>query len=505
MNTWPLLSFLVFTPWAGALLVFLLRRTLPESAARALVLLVSLSTLALGGCAWAHFHPATAGIQLAEKHAWISALNVNYHLGLDGLSLVLVLLTGIVSPVALYGTLRNVRGPANYGALFLVLQGSALGVFLALDFFPWFIFWELSLIPAFFLMKLWGGPGAGRAAYQFVIYTIGGSAFMLLGFAAIGAATGTFDFVDLAALARDGTLAAKLGGTTAFWPYAIFLGVLLGLAVKVPLFPFHTWLPPAYAEAPTGASMFLTGVMSKMGVYGFLRILWPLFPAPLHAAAPCLLWLAVAGVVLGAYAALKQTDLKRLVAYSSINHLSYCLLALFAVALARQPGEATAAALSGSILQMFNHGLSAAALFFCVGILENRSGGLRGLNDFGGVRTAAPLFAAFGGIAMFSSLGLPGLNGFVGEFLIFRGVFGLAPWAAAVSTLGLLATALFLLTFWQRVFHGPAAGLKFRDLDRSEVLTLLPLVILMFLLGLVPQLLAGLVNPLVTAWAASLP
>ncbi|HEY0862809.1 MAG TPA: NADH-quinone oxidoreductase subunit M [Lacunisphaera sp.] len=507
-STWPLLSWLVFTPWAGALLVFVLRSRLPENFARALVLLLSLSTIALGACAVAHFDPAVTGMQLTEKHAWISALNVSYHLGLDGLSLVLVLLTGIISPVALYGTLRHSRCPAIYGALFLVLQGSALGVFVALDFFPWFVFWELSLIPAFFLMKLWGGPGASRAAYQFVIYTIGGSAFMLLGFAALYAAAGTFDFVELAALARDGTLAAKLGGPGAFWPQAVFLGVLLGLAVKVPLFPFHTWLPPAYAEAPTGASMFLTGVMSKMGVYGFLRILWPIFPAPLQAAATLLLWLALGGVVLGAFAALKQTDLKRMVAYSSINHLSYCLLALFAVAAAGSTNPAaSAAALSGTILQLFNHGLSAAALFYCVGILEQRSGGKRGLADFGGVRTAAPLFAGLCGIAMFSSIGLPGLNGFVGEFLIFRGVFGLAPWAAATATLGLLATALFLLTFWQRVFHGPAAGaaVNFRDLDRGELLTLLPLITLMFLLGLVPQLLAGLINPLVTTWAATLP
>jgi NADH-quinone oxidoreductase subunit M len=426
---------------------------------------------------------------------------------------VLVLLTGIVSPLALFGTLRDARCPAIHGALFLLLQGSALGVFLALDFFPWFVFWELSLVPAFFLIKLWGGAGAGgpaaaRAAYQFVIYTIGGSAFMLLGFAALYAAAGTFDFVELAALARDGSLAAKLATVGGFWPQAVFLGVLLGLAVKVPLFPFHTWLPPAYAEAPTGTSMFLTGVMSKMGAYGFLRILWPLFPAPLHAAAGPLLWLALGSVVFGAFAALKQTDLKRLVAYSSINHLGYCLLALFAVAAAGPANPAaTTAALSGTILQLFNHGLSAAALFFCVGILESRAGGRRGLADFGGVRTAAPVFAGLCGVAMFSSLGLPGLNGFVGEFLIFRGVFGLVPWAAVVATLGLLATAMFLLTFWQRVFHGPAAGAGagFRDLGPREILTLVPLVVLMFVLGLCPQLLAGLVNPLVSTWAAHLP
>jgi len=503
MNSLPLLSLIIFVPWAGALLLALLPK-LPAGATRALALIFSFSTIGLGTTLLSAFDPAH-GLQFVEKHAWISALHVNYHLGLDGLSLVLVLLTGIIAPVALFGTVRAARQPSLYASLFLLLQGAALGVFLALDFFPWFVFWELSLVPAFFLVKLWGGSGATRAAYQFVIYTIGGSAFMLLGFAALFGAAGTFDFVELAALAKSGALVAKLGSGT--WAYLVFLGVFLGLAVKVPLFPFHTWLPSAYAEAPTGASMFLTGVMSKMGVYGFLRILWPIFPAQLHAAAPCLIWLAVAGVVFGAYAAIKQTDLKRMVAYSSVNHLSYCLLALFAVALAGKPGEASASALSGAILQMFNHGLSAAALFYCVGLLAERAGGRRGLDDFGGVRTAAPFFAALCGIAMFSSLGLPGLNGFVGEFLIFRGVFGLAPATAAVSTLGLLATALFLLTFWQRVFHGPAkgAGVKFNDLDTTEKLTLLPLIALMFVLGLVPQLLAGLVNPLVTSWVSHLP
>ena len=503
-----LLSWIIFTPWIGALLVFVLRRQLSPQLGRLLPLAFSLSTLALGLFALARFDPAVTGLQFTEKCDWIRALNVRYHLGLDGLSLVLVLLTGVLSPLALFGTTRAVRCPAIHGALFLLLQGSALGVFLALDFFPWFVFWELSLVPAFFLIKLWGGPGAARAAYQFVIYTIGGSAFMLLGFAALYAATGTFDFTELAALARAGVITAKLATVGGFWPQAVFVGVLLGLAVKVPLFPFHAWLPPAYAEAPTGTSMFLTGVMSKMGVYGFLRILWPVFPQPLQAAATPLLWLALGGVVLGAFAAMRQTDLKRMVAYSSVNHLSYCLLALFAVAAAGPANPAAAtAALSGTILQLFNHGLSAAALFFCVGILESRSGGLRGLHDFGGVRTAAPVFAGFCGIALFSSLGLPGLNGFVGEFLIFRGVFGLAPWAAAVATLGLLATALFLLTFWQRVFHGPAkgAGAAFRDLDAAEIGTLVPLLILMFALGIFPQLLAGLINPLVTTWAASLP
>lgn len=531
MTTLPLLSLVVFTPWAGAALLAVLRGAKP-SVSRTISLLFSLSTLVLGGVLWASFDPARTSAQFVEQHVWIQSLNVHYHLGLDGMSLVLVLLTGIVTPAALLASWRQERSPRLFGALFLLLQGAALGVFLALDFFHWFVFWELSLFPAFFLIKLWGGSGATRAAYQFVVYTIGGSAFMLLGFAAIFATTGTLDFAQLAQLAADGDLARKLAAAGGWWPHAVFLGVFLGLAVKVPLWPFHTWLPAAYAEAPTGGSMFLTGVMSKMGVYGFLRILWPLFPAELHAAAPCLLWLALGGVVLGAFAAMRQTDLKRMIAYSSINHLSYCLLALFAISAASGRGgmtsEAATAALSGTIFQLFNHGISAAALFFCVGVLESRKAIGIGeaplsprttspqsgpgilpvrLGDFGGVRAVAPIFAGLTGIAMFSSLGLPGLNGFVGEFLIFRGVFGLVPWAASIACLGLLATALFLLTFWQRVFHGPRSGAAkgaFADVHGVEYVTLVPLVALMFVLGLLPQLLSGIINPLVTHWAGHL-
>ncbi|OAM88204.1 NADH-quinone oxidoreductase subunit M [Termitidicoccus mucosus] len=493
----PFLSSIIFVPWLGALLLAFFPRG-DNRLSRPVALLFSASTLVLALIACASYDSAKGGLQFVEQHAWIDALNIQYHLGLDGLSLLLVLLTGLVAPAALYATWSIGRDGRLIGILFLLLQGAALGVFLALDFFHWFIFWELSLVPAFFLIRLWGGKGAPRAAYQFVIYTMGGGVFMLLAFAALYAATGTFDFVALERMAAEGSLQAALGSLGASLPWLIFGGVLLGLAVKVPLFPFHTWLPSAYAEAPAGASMFLTGVMSKMGVYGFLRILAPLFPGQLHAAAPCLLSLALCGVVLGAFAALRQTDLKRMIAYSSVNHLSYCLLALFAIC----AGGGTRAfaqadvdsAYTGILLQMFNHGLSAAALFYCIGILETRTGGLRGIGDFGGLRKVAPVFALFCGVAMFSSLGLPGLNGFVGEFLIFRGVFGIVPWAASVACVGLLITALFLLTFWQRVFHGPVAGAteKVTDLTARELVVLAPAAALMLLLGVWPQLLINL-------------
>ena len=505
MNTPSALTLLVFVPWIGAGLA----AVLPARHSRVVSLGLSLSTLVLGLsllAVWPGSAPA-AGLTLEEKIAWLPALRISYHLGVDGLSLLLVLLTGVIGPMSLLASWSLERGGRLFRALLLLAQGSALGVFVAQDFFLWFLFWELSLVPVYFLIKLWGGPGAERAAYQFVIYTVGGSAFLLLGFAAIYAAAGTMDFAELRLLA-NGTLTDKFGPAGAT---LVFLGVFLGFAVKVPLYPFHTWLPPAYAEAPTGVAMFLTAVMAKMGVYGFLRVLWPLFPDQLQAASGVLLWLALAGAVGGALAAVAQTDLKRMLAYASLTHVSYCLLALFAVTgFAGLRGEralaAGVAALDGAMLQMFNHGLAAAALFFLAGVLEARAGGRRTLADFGGVRAASPVLAGLCGVAVFSSLGLPGLNGFVSEFLIFRGVFGLAPGTAAAGCLALLVTAVFLLTFYQRVFHGPPtpATATFRDLSGREVATVAVTVVLMFVVGVYPQPLVSLVNGLASLWAAPL-
>jgi NADH-quinone oxidoreductase subunit M len=451
---------------------------------------------------------ASTAAALAPALASAPVLDIAFTLRLSGLSLLLVLLTGIIAPMSLLASWKLPR-PRLFNALFLLTQSAVLGVFLAQNFFFWFLFWELSLFPAFFLIKLWGGPGAGRAAFQFVIYTVGGSAFMLLAFAAIFAATGTWDFAALTAkLAAPGVAGAApaLNGTAAT---LVFLGILAGLAVKVPMFPFHTWLPDTYAEAPTGVAMFLTAVMAKMGLYGFYIFLVRMFPAQLHDAAPWLSGLALAGVVLSAYAALRQTDMKRMVAYSSVNHLGYCLLAFIAAAGATAgaaagaapvaTARAVAAATDGAFLQMFNHGLSAAALFFCAGVFADRSGS-RSIGDFGGVRKVAPLFAALCGFSVFSSLGLPGLNGFPGEFMIFRGVFALAPWTAAAATLGLLGTALFLLTFWQKVFHGPPGThtAAVTDLTRREKLTLAPVVALMVLFGVWPQALLNILKTLPT-------
>jgi NADH-quinone oxidoreductase subunit M len=394
-----------------------------------------------------------------------------------------------------------------YFSLVLFLQAGLFGTFTALNFFHWFIFWELSLIPAFFLIKLWGGLLRSAAAMQFFVYTMVGSIALLLAFLAIFLSTGKFDFTELADLGRDETLkyalSVKLGWydlTVKHLALVIFAAAFLGFAVKVPLVPFHTWLPNTYAEAPTGTTMLLTGLMSKMGVYGFIRILLPIFSEQIRWVLTPLLWLAVITIVYSAGAAFAQKDLKRILAYSSINHLGYCLLGVFVVARLMTNEDASAndkaAALNGVILQLFNHGLTAATLFWFVGLLEQRAGGLRGLDDFGGIRKVAPIFCGFMGIALFSSLGLPGLNGFIGEFLIFRGAFPLSSWAAALSVLGLLITAIFILTILQRVFNGPLnqKWTSLPDLTIGERMLLLPSIALMFTLGIFPQVIISTVN-----------
>jgi NADH-quinone oxidoreductase subunit M len=361
-----------------------------------------------------------------------------------------------------------------------------------LNFFHWFIFWELSLIPAYFLIKLWGGENRTHAASQFFIYTLVGSVTMLLSFVAIFLASGTLDFMVLADKARTGELASlfsvKLGWYGITDPKVlaliIFSGVFLGFAVKVPLMPFHTWLPEAYSEAPPGVTIALTGAMSKMGVYGFLRILW----------------LVIGTIVLSALAAFAQTDLRRILAYSSVNHLGYCLLGAFAMLRLDGPAASLAndkaAAADGVVLQMFNHGITASALFFFLAIIQRRSGGPLGLSDFGGLRKPAPILAGLMGIALFASLGLPGLNGFAGEFLIFKGSFSLVQWAATCSVVGLLVSAIFLLTIIQRVFNGPVPARwdKFPDLSRREILAIAPVIALIFFIGIYPQALLHFIN-----------
>ena len=492
------LTILTFLPLLGALLVALLpaQRVGLLRFAGMLAALVALGftlSLAFG------YDRVAGGLQFVEQRDWIPSLHIQYYLGADGLGMMLLLLTAIVTPFALLAL--GDRSTKLSVALILLLQTTLFGTFTALNFIHWFLFYELSLVPVFLLIRMGGSVKATAAATQFFIYTLFGGFAMLLGFLAIHQATGTFNLIDLAALAHQGNLGHALTAAFRWHPDCInllvFGGIFLGLAVKVPVVPFHTWLPDAYTEAPAPVSMLLTGVLSKMGIYGFLRLLMPLFPGLMHHLAAPLLGFAVLTIVFSALAALAQKDLKRIVAYSSINHLGYCLLGIFAVTAALQgPANERAAAMNGVLLQVFNHGITAAALFCFIGFIERRSDGLRGLNDFGGLSTAAPVLTGLMGVSIFSSLGLPGLNGFAGEFLIFKGSFALAPLASTLAAIGLFVTAVFLLTLVQRVFTGPLKERwsGFRDLSLSERLTVAPIIALMFTLGVCPQWLITLFN-----------
>lgn len=480
-----LITVLILLPLVGALVVAVAR----ESAARTIALGFNALNAVTAFYLWRHFDPSAGGMQLAERYAWIPSIGAQYFVAIDGLSLLLVVLTTIIFPFALLAR-RMSRGAY---ALLLVMQAALYGNFTAQNFILWFLFYEMSLVPGFLLIKIWGGRAmAGRdwAATKFFLYTFLGSVAMLLAFLAIYFAKGSFDFATLTEMARTGSL---LRGRL---EWIAFAGIFLGLAVKVPLFPLHTWLPDAYEAAPTGVSMVLTGVLSKMGVYGFVRLLLPLFPREIQMLGPWLLALAVCSIVFPALAAWAQSDLKRMVAYLSINHLGYCLLGLFAIsATTARPAIEIQAALGGVFLQIFNHGVTAAALFYFVGLLEERRGE-RGLHDFGGLMQRTPLLCGWMSVAMFSSLGLPGLNGFIGEFLIFKGAFSLAMIPTAIAVLGLLFTAITFLRAMQLLFSGPLSEncRAFPDLLGREKFIVVPVTLLMFAIGIAPQFLFNIFN-----------
>jgi len=497
MNGFPTLSLLTALPVVGAIIALFTGKH-----ARGVAMITALLTLALSLVVWMHI-PANGGMGLMEHHAWAPSLGIEYQLGADGLGALMLVLSAIVALMAIDASHRVHHGAGLYFCLVLLLLSGLIGTFTALNFYHWFLYWELSLIPAFFLIKLWGGPKRGPAATQFFVYTMAGSVGLLLAFLALFLVTGSMNFEHLTLLALTGELeqmvAAHMGAHVMIW---LAILALAGFAVKVPLMPFHTWLPAAYSEAPSPVTMLLTGTMSKMGVYGLLRIALPLFGHQIAQMRTPLLVLAVITVVMGAWASAAQKDLKRIFAYSSINHLGYCQLAIFALAIpatgaAMQASQA--AALNGVILQMFNHGITAAAIFWFISMIQMRSGGLRGIDDFGGLRKVAPVFAGLMGFALFSSLGLPGLNGFVGEFLIFRGVFPLSWVSGTISVLGLLITAAVILTVIQKVFTGPVPErwATFPDMHPGERLAMAPVIGLMVLIGLVPQLITDSVNPTV--------
>jgi NADH-quinone oxidoreductase subunit M len=512
LRNFDLISLITFWPLFGVLLILILR----EEQARLVALGISVGSLILTLKLVANFDPSFSGIQNEIRYEWIKPLEVYYHVGIDGLSVAMVLLVSIVALLTILATWSWVRfaepnraGTKPFFALILLELTGLYGAFTALNFFHWFIFWEATLVPMFFLIKLYGNEDRTHAAYQFFVYTFVGSIAMLLGMQFIYLATGSWDFRELAEMARsvagqDSELFVKIKQHASILGVDfltqnsvnfIFLLVLLGFAVKVPMWPLHTWLPISYTQAPTAGSMILTGLLSKMGVYGFLRIVLPLFSPCIQQYLTLLMVLAIATILFGALAAMVQRDLKTLIAYSSISHLGYCLLGVFAVSTVSGSLNDRSLALNGVIVQMFAHGLSAAGLFYFVGLLEQRSQ-TREIGDFGGLRKSAPVMTGLFGIVMFASLGLPGLAGFVGEFMIFRGAFPLQMGLTSIAVVGILLTALYVLRMTTKVYFGPQneKWSAMPDLSGRETFVAAAFAVLLFLVGMVPAPLVNLSN-----------
>jgi NADH-quinone oxidoreductase subunit M len=503
-----ILSLILFSPLVGGLLVLLLpgeNKTLVRRVALALSLIPFTLTLV----AWFGFNaaPEVDGFRFQQQVAWYPAINSSFHLGVDGLSLSMVLLTTLLAPIAILASFNLEEKIKPYMALFLALETGMLGVFLSLDLLLFFVFWELGLVPMYFLIDQWGSKTGERelwggmkvsarryASFKFILYTMAGSLGLLLAIQMLGVVSGTF--VMLALFQSWPGLTGSLFGLSietvkavAFWAFAI------AFAIKVPVWPFHTWLPDAHTEAPTAGSMILAGVLLKLGAYGFLRLVLPLYPAESAQFAPVLALLATAAIIFGALSAYGQTDFKRLVAYSSVNHMGFVVLGIAAAAYA--PGtESATIALNGAVLQMFNHGISAAAMFFLVGVIYERTH-TRDLGAWGGL---FPLVPVFGGLLIFSSmssLGLPGLNGFVSEFLVVRGAWPIFTLFTGLSMIGLLFTGAYILKGIASTLHGPLNEKwkgQLTDISRREILVLAPLLVFMLWLGLWPAWLLSVIN-----------
>jgi NADH-quinone oxidoreductase subunit M len=501
LNT-HLLSLILFLPTIAALIMLFL----PSGETKLLrwfAFAASLIPFVLTLVLWVGFDPNATGFQFQEVYPWYEALHSSLHLGVDGISLSMVLLTTLLTPLAILASFSVTDRVKPYMMLFLFLETGMLGVFMSLDLLIFFVFWEIGLVPMYFLINQWGSANRNYASLKFMIYTMGGSLGLLLAVQMLGVLFQTYDLVELYQRWNSlgsGTLlgmSVSTVKTIAFWAFTI------AFAVKVPLWPFHTWLPDAHTEAPTAGSMILAGVLLKLGAYGFIRLVLPLYPAEAKYFAGALAFLAVAAIIFGAFGSFGQTDFKRLVAYSSVNHMGFVVLGIAAAGLAAGTADAHIA-MSGAVLQMFNHGLSAAGMFFLVGVIYERTH-TRNLEDFGGL---FPLVPVYGGILLFmsmASLGLPGLNGFVSEFMIVRGAYPVLTIYTALSMLGLLFTGAYILKGIMKVLHGPmnehwAHGEhKLTEINSREIFVALPLMALILAIGVWPAWILEVINKAVVA------
>lgn len=464
----PLLSVLIFFPVLGGLsLLFLERKT---ETVRLVALIVSIFELLFALPIFFLFDKTTPLVQFKEQHAWIDALNIHYFLGIDGISVLFVLLTALLTVLCVMVSWEAIQDRAKefYIAL-LTLEGAMMGVFCALDLFLFYVFWEAMLIPMFLIIGIWGGPNRIYATIKFFLYTLAGSLLMLVGIILLYLAGGhSFDVLALAEAGFDFRLQVLV-----FWLF------FAAFAVKVPMWPVHTWLPDAHTEAPAAGSVILAGVLIKMGAYGFLRFSLPLLPQATLAMMGPMLALSVVAIVYGAFVCLAQSDLKRLVAYSSVSHMGFVTLGLFAL---------NQNSLEGSILQMINHGLVTGALFLAIGIVYERTH-TREISDYGGLAKTMPIFAAFFMVFTLAAIGLPGTCGFIGEWLILLGAFQAKPLVAILAASGLILGAWYMLWLYQRVFF-MELGEKVKALKQlrlREVLTLSPMVLLIFWIGIYPD------------------
>jgi len=485
VESFPYLTLLVVVPAVGAALVALVPRG-RDDLVRAVGLVASLAALAIGAAMLVQFDGGLDTFQLVSEHPWIDTWGISWKLGIDGISVFLVVLATLLFPIAIVGPTVH-RDYKGYVAWMLLLEAGCIGVFVSLDLFVFFLFWEIVLVPMYFLIAGWGYDRRIYAALKFFLYTMVGSALMLVGILVLAflheRATGVLTF-DLVALARDQSLAEN----TARW---VFLAFAASFAIKVPMFPIHTWLPDAHTEAPTGGSVILAAILLKLGTYGFLRFGLYLFPQAVVDLAPLFLTLGVIGIIYGSLVAIVQSDLKRLVAYSSVAHMGFIVVGIFGL---------STQGMEGSVLQMVNHGLSTGALFLLVGMIYERRH-TRQIAELGGIQKVAPVFAGVFMLVMLSSIGLPGLNGFVGEFLVLIGTFATHRWWVVVGTAGVILAAVYMLWAYQRVFHGKPEGpnATFAEMTWRERAVMAPLLAFIVFLGVYPKPVLDRIGPTVAA------